>query len=765
SQCLELGREYRHARDVPVYVEMFGADVDEDSERVRREDAVHVDEERGRTDDVIDVDENEDLFDFDYDLSTEIDDDDILFDDYVDDKTISDLPIDDENNSEGLSGSSDDGETDIMGDEIDLIENKASDDEQSESSYLIFNLVENFDPTFKLGMMFSRKDCDWRLHARKIKDECTFQIRDYNTKHKCAKTFNLKNVKSSWLCDKYLDKFKFDPKRSVKGFRVDAINEIRFHISKHQAYKAKKKALKKLEGSPEYQYTRLWDYTDEIRRTNPGSTVIVGTEDVDGENRFSRFYVCFLAMKNGFKEGCRKIIGVDGCHLKGPHGGILLTAVGLVPNNNLYPIAYAVVNAESRETWEWFLILLKTDLGFRGLAFKHASWRAAKACTKGEFKARMMDIQTFNMMILDAREKPILTMLEWIREFLMKRLQENRDMAEAKWKGRMCPKIRKILDKHYQISCFDGGQYALDLSNHTCSCRKWELSGIPCKHAISAIFNEKDDPEDYIDGCYSVIAYKRIYASAIMPMGGENQWNETCFIPPLPPKFGRRSGRPSTTRRRDPDEPMTKKKKGKRDNGMRLKRQQLTVKCSKYGQEKHNERTCPNKDQSQCYEEITDLTVEEAAFDVFGADEALPTKLNVADKGKKKVTNEAPIISAPITGKDKGKKKVNNEAEIILAPITGKDKGKRKVTNEAEIMQVDNEAEIILPLITSLVTSQSAENEMFTTLQVPNPVSNSPQYTKGPSMYSQLHSVGHPRSATSRIDIRAPPPMLGINTV
>ncbi|XP_011082265.1 uncharacterized protein LOC105165089 [Sesamum indicum] len=314
SQCLELGREYRHARDVPIYVEMFGdlvlmgADVNEDSERVRREEVVHVDEERGRRDDVNDVDEDEDLFDFDYDLSTEIDDDGILFDDYVDDKTTSDLPIDDGNNSEGLSGSSDDGEPDIMGDEIDLIENKISDDEQIESNYPIFNPVENFDPTFTLGMMFSTKgdlrktiqshaintrrhiictksdpnryyakcggDCDWKLHARKVKDECTFQIRDYNPKHKCAKTFNLKNVKSSWLCDKYLDKFKSGPKRAVKGFRVDAINEIRCHISKHQAYRAKRKALKKFEGGPEYQYTRLWDYADEIRRTNPGSTVI-----------------------------------------------------------------------------------------------------------------------------------------------------------------------------------------------------------------------------------------------------------------------------------------------------------------------------------------------------------------------------------------------------------------------------------------------------------------------------------------------------------
>ncbi|KAL2253097.1 UNVERIFIED_CONTAM: hypothetical protein Sindi_0104400, partial [Sesamum indicum] len=154
--------------------------------------------------------------------------------------------------------------------------------------------------------------------------------------------------------------------------------------------------------------------------------------------------------------------------------------------------------------------------------------------------------EAFNMMILDAKEKPTLTMLEWIRDFFMKRLQENRDMAQAKWKGRICPRIRKILDKHienvgdcipikvddfhYQISYFDGGQCAVDLSNHTCSCRKWELSGLPCKHAISVIFNQKDDPKDYIDECYSVIAYKMIYASVIMLIGGENQWNETCFI-------------------------------------------------------------------------------------------------------------------------------------------------------------------------------------------------------------------------------------------
>ncbi|KAL0378326.1 UNVERIFIED_CONTAM: hypothetical protein Sradi_3138100 [Sesamum radiatum] len=124
----------------------------------------------------------------------------------------------------------------------------------------------------------------------------------------------------------------------------------------------KKQALKNLELSPEYQFTELWDYPKELRSTNPGSTVILGINDENGENRFEKFYVCFSAMKQGFLEGCRPIIGVDGCHLKGPHGGVFLTAVGVDPNNNLYPIAYAVVQRENRDTWEWFLTVLKNDL-------------------------------------------------------------------------------------------------------------------------------------------------------------------------------------------------------------------------------------------------------------------------------------------------------------------------------------------------------------------------------------------------------------------
>ncbi|KAL0375554.1 UNVERIFIED_CONTAM: hypothetical protein Scaly_0673000 [Sesamum calycinum] len=133
----------------------------------------------------------------------------------------------------------------------------------------------------------------------------------------------------------------------IKGFRIDAIEDVRCNISINQAARAKKLAILKLQGDLSAQYALLWDYADEVKRSNPGSTVILGTN----QNLFDRFYVCLHALRMNFLAGCRPVICVDGCHLKGPHGGVLLAAVGIDPNNNFFPICYAVVMRENREIW------------------------------------------------------------------------------------------------------------------------------------------------------------------------------------------------------------------------------------------------------------------------------------------------------------------------------------------------------------------------------------------------------------------------------
>ncbi|KAL8462854.1 hypothetical protein ACS0TY_033743 [Phlomoides rotata] len=128
-------------------------------------------------------------------------------------------------------------------------------------------------------------------------------------------------------------------------------------------------------------------------------------------------------------------------------------------------------------------------------------------------------------------------MLEWIRHWFMERFQVNRDRAVHKWKGRLPPKITKILQKHmdrigdcipikannrhYQIECSDGSQYAVDLLLKSCTCRVWGLSGIPCRHALAAIINGREDPESFVDDCYTLETYRKVrknrsYAAASM---------------------------------------------------------------------------------------------------------------------------------------------------------------------------------------------------------------------------------------------------------
>ena len=67
--------------------------------------------------------------------------------------------------------------------------------------------------------------------------------------------------------------------------------------------------------------------------------------------------------KTAFKKACRPLIDVNVCHLKSKFGGQLLIGFGKDPNDQYMPIAFAVVEIETKETWGWFLNLLVEDIG------------------------------------------------------------------------------------------------------------------------------------------------------------------------------------------------------------------------------------------------------------------------------------------------------------------------------------------------------------------------------------------------------------------
>ena len=100
-------------------------------------------------------------------------------------------------------------------------------------------------------------------------------------------------------------------------------------------------------GSVTVQYANLWDYCEELLTSNPNLTVKMQCKDMGGAvTKFERLYVCLDVCKKGFLGGCRPIVRVDGCFIKGFHKGQLLAVVGIDPNNAIYLIVYDVVESD-----------------------------------------------------------------------------------------------------------------------------------------------------------------------------------------------------------------------------------------------------------------------------------------------------------------------------------------------------------------------------------------------------------------------------------
>ena len=102
-----------------------------------------------------------------------------------------------------------------------------------------------------------------------------------------------------------------------------------------------------------------------INTVDKGSRVILQTEMADetSQPKFKRMYVRFNAQKVGFLGGCRSFIGLDGCHIKHRFGRKILSAIAKDANDNIFPVAMAVVEQETRESWIWFLEIFTEDIG------------------------------------------------------------------------------------------------------------------------------------------------------------------------------------------------------------------------------------------------------------------------------------------------------------------------------------------------------------------------------------------------------------------
>ncbi|PPS12743.1 hypothetical protein GOBAR_AA07901 [Gossypium barbadense] len=123
-------------------------------------------------------------------------------------------------------------------------------------------------------------------------------------------------------------------------------------------------------------------------------------------------------------------------------------------------------------------------------------------------------------------------------------------------------------NEKYEVDCGLGKKHVVNLLNSSCSCRKWDLLGIPCKHAIYCMQLLTVNPKTYANTCYTVTTQLNIYNRLINLIKG----------PSMPLR------RPKQTRGKEVDEA--------RKSGPKLSKTVQQANCTKYGRPDHNTRTC-----------------------------------------------------------------------------------------------------------------------------------------------------------------------------
>jgi hypothetical protein len=101
-------------------------------------------------------------------------------------------------------------------------------------------------------------------------------------------------------------------------------------------------ALEILDGIDGEQYKHTKEYANALLQWNPSSSVFIHRDGVF----FQMMYVSLAAWNEGFLATCRPMICVDACFMKGKWSGQLHAVVARDPNDDIYPMAYAICEAE-----------------------------------------------------------------------------------------------------------------------------------------------------------------------------------------------------------------------------------------------------------------------------------------------------------------------------------------------------------------------------------------------------------------------------------
>lgn len=200
--------------------------------------------------------------------------------------------------------------------------------------------------------------------------------------------------------------------------------------------------------------------------------------------------------------------------------------------------------------------------------------------------------ELFYSWVSEAHELPITQMVDVIRGKIME-LMYTRRAESNQWLARLTPFMEEKLEKEslkvgsLQVLVSAGPTFqvrgesnteVVDIDHWDCSCREWQLTGLPCCHAVAVITWAGSSPHDYCSRYFSTDSYRLTYSGSVHPIpnmdGLVHKDSSQVSVIVTPPPTRRPPGRPTT------------KKQGQQDV---IKRQLQCSRCKGLG---HNKSTC-----------------------------------------------------------------------------------------------------------------------------------------------------------------------------
>ncbi|KAG5561539.1 hypothetical protein RHGRI_004547 [Rhododendron griersonianum] len=347
--------------------------------------------------------------------------------------------------------------------------------------------------------------CNWRIHASPLPDDITYKIRKYEGEHTCLTSTIISEANSTWICKKMIGCLRTNPKMTLDAMQVEIQHKYGVEASLTQLYRARRKALDEIEGNHAMAYKLLPTYAHE------------SIDKVLGE---------FLP-ESSHRLCCRHLFA----NFKKVHPGMLLRKyfweAARAYNQVEYQQAMERIKNISKEAHKWL-----SDVSVNQWA-RHAFDERVK---NDHITNNLTE--SFNSWLGHLRHKPILSLLEGVRTKVMTRIQKRHAKAST-WVGSVGPHVKKRLAKaqrqsrqctllfcggdEYEI-IEDGHTYELNMSTKACSCREWQIAGIPCRHAVAALTHKRANIEEGCDQSFMIDAYLKTHGGMIHPVRDQRMW-------------------------------------------------------------------------------------------------------------------------------------------------------------------------------------------------------------------------------------------------